>query len=111
MIGGYNAVMDSDGFRVSDEAAAARALMRQAGLVSEREGNLPRGFVAALFGRAAAEDLVLYSAEEIAALSEGAFVHLQRREAGSASVRVVHPSAVGGAKTLSAISVVEIVND
>ena len=51
--------MDSDGFHASDEAGASRALMRQAALLSEGEGKLPRGFVAALFARAAAEDLIL----------------------------------------------------
>ena len=41
----------------------------QAALLAENSGDLPRGFVAALFGRAAAEDLVVYSAQEIASLA------------------------------------------
>src|SRR5712692_4299507 len=59
--------MDSDGLHASDEESAARELVRQAALLVENSGDLPRGFVAALFGRAAAEDLIAYSAREIAA--------------------------------------------
>src|ERR1041385_4960657 len=103
--------MDSDGFHTSAEAGAARELMRQAALLCEGEGKLPRGFVAALFGRAAAEDLVVYSAEELAAVAKAAFDHLQQRAAGEASIRISHPPQLAGAKTLAAVSVVEIGND
>ena len=50
--------MDSDGFHASDEENAARELLRQAAILVENSDDLPRGFVAALFGRAAPEDLV-----------------------------------------------------
>jgi glutamate dehydrogenase len=103
--------MDSDGFHASDQENAARELVRQAALVVEDSGDLPRGFVPALFGRAASEDIVAYSAQEIAALARASFDHLKKRVAGAASVRVSSPQTAAGAKSLEAITVVEICND
>jgi glutamate dehydrogenase len=103
--------MDSDGFHASDEESAARELVRQAALLVENSGDLPRGFVSALFGRAAAEDLVAYSAQEIAALARASFGHLQKRVPGVASVRVSNPQPVAGTKSLEAVTVIEICND
>ncbi len=103
--------MDSDGFHASDEESAARELVRQAALVAENSGDLPRGFVAALFGRAAAEDLIAYSAQETAALARASFDHLQKRVPGVASVRVSNPPPAAGTKSLEAITVIEICND
>src|ERR1700730_12214665 len=103
--------MDSDDFRASDEESAAREFVRQAALIVENSGDLPRGFVAALFGRAAPEDLVIYSAQEIAALARASFDHLQKRVAGVARVRVSNPPAVAGTKSLEAVTVIEICND
>jgi glutamate dehydrogenase len=103
--------MDSDGFHASDDESATRELVRQAALIVENSGDLPRGFVAALFGRAAAEDLVAYSAQEIAALARASFDHLQKRASGVASVRVSNPPPVAGTKSLEAVTVIEICND
>jgi glutamate dehydrogenase len=103
--------MDSDGFHANDEENDARELMRQAALVVEDSGDLPRGFVAALFGRAASEDLVVYSAQEIAALARASFDHLKKRVPGVASVRVSNPQPVAGIKPLEAVTVIEICND
>ena len=103
--------MDSDGFHTSDQENAARELVRQAALIVEDSGDLPRGFVAALFGRAASEDLVAYSAQEIAALARASFDHLKKRVPGAASVRVSSPQTAAGAKSLEAITVIEICND
>jgi glutamate dehydrogenase len=103
--------MDSDGFHASDEENAARELVRQAALLVEDSGDLPRGFVTALFGRAAPEDLIAYSAQEIAALARASFDHLNKRVPGVAGVRVSNPQPVAGTKSLEAITVVEICND
>src|SRR5262245_22959580 len=103
--------MDSDGFYTSDGESAARELLRQAALLVEDTGDLPRGFVAALFGRTAAEDLVVYSAQEIAALSRASFDHLKKRTPGTASVHVSNPPQIAGGKPLEAVTVVEICND
>ena len=103
--------MDSDGFHASDEENAARELLRQAAILVENSGDLPRGFVAALFGRAAPEDLVAYSAQEIAALARASFAYLQKRAPGVAGVRVSAPQPVAGTKSLEAVTVIEICND
>ncbi len=68
-------------------------LVRQAALLVEDSGDLPRGFVAALFGRAASEDLVVYSAQEIAALARASFDHLQKRVPGVAERARVESAA------------------
>ncbi|HLL26398.1 MAG TPA: NAD-glutamate dehydrogenase [Xanthobacteraceae bacterium] len=103
--------MDSDAFHTSNEESAARELVRQASLLAEEGGDLPRGFVAALFGRAAPEDLVIYSAHEIAALARLSFDHLKARTFGAPSIRISNPPAVAGSKPLANITVVEICND
>ncbi|HXY90742.1 MAG TPA: NAD-glutamate dehydrogenase, partial [Xanthobacteraceae bacterium] len=84
--------------------------MRQAALLVEDGGALPRGFVAALFGRAAAEDLVAYSAQEIAALARAGFEHLRERKLGVPGLAVSDPPPAAG-PSLAAVTVVEICND
>ena len=73
--------------------------------------DLPRDFLAALFGRAAPEDLVHYSSDELAALGKTSFAHLQQRVPGKPKIRVENPLPAAGARRLEAITVIEIVND
>ncbi len=70
--------------------------------------GLPANFVAALFGRAAPEDLAAYKAADLAALAAGAFAQLsQPRPHGRHLLRIGEPPAGLG----SDITLIEIVND
>jgi glutamate dehydrogenase len=73
--------------------------------------DLPRDFLAGLFGRAAPEDLVHYSANELAALGKATFAHLQSRVPGKPKIRVENPVAGTSARRLDSITVIEVVND
>jgi glutamate dehydrogenase len=74
-------------------------------------GELPRDFLAALFGRAAPEDLAHYSAGELTALGKASYAQLQERLPGKPKVRVENPAASAGTRRLDTITVIEIVND
>ena len=73
--------------------------------------DLPRDFLAALFGRAAPEDLVHYSANELAALGKATFANLQNRVPGKPKIRVENPASATSARRLESITVIEVVND
>jgi glutamate dehydrogenase len=90
----------------ADSARARHAVHTLAG-----GANLPRDFPAALFGRAAPEDLAHYSASELAALGKASFGHLQERVPGKPKIRVENPPSVTDARRLDAVTVIEIVND
>ena len=95
-----------------DEARAGRQLIAQAELIlSGRRGDIPQGFVDALMGRAAYEDLLRYGPRELAYLAESSWDFLQERPPGAARVRIHNPRAEADAPGLAAISVLEIVND
>jgi glutamate dehydrogenase len=73
--------------------------------------DLPRDFLAALFGRAAPEDLVHYSANELATLGKATLAHLQSRVPGKPKIRVENPASGASARRLESITVIEVVND
>lgn len=68
-------------------------------------------FASALFREGAAEDLVTYSAPELAAIALEAYERIADRRAGEPFVRVFNPKAIVSDGALSDVSVVEIVND
>ncbi|WP_144871629.1 NAD-glutamate dehydrogenase domain-containing protein, partial [Hyella patelloides] len=68
-------------------------------------------FAAALFREGAAEDLVTYSAAELATIARDTFERMADRRSGQAFVRVFNPKPVSGDGVLSDVSAVEIVND
>ncbi|MEO0383747.1 MAG: NAD-glutamate dehydrogenase [Pseudomonadota bacterium] len=68
-------------------------------------------FAAALFREGAAEDLVTYSAAELAVIARDTFERMADRRSGQAFVRVFNPKPVSGDGVLSDVSAVEIVND
>ncbi len=60
--------MGIEGFLASDEERAARTLVEQAALILKAtDGDVPSSFVPTLFGRTAAEDILVYGAHELAA--------------------------------------------
>ncbi len=68
-------------------------------------------FAAALFREGAAEDLVLYSADELVVVTRDAYERMSDRKSGDAFVRVFNPKPVNSDGVLPEVSVVEIVND
>ncbi|MCB4770741.1 NAD-glutamate dehydrogenase [Ancylobacter sp. Lp-2] len=103
--------MGVEGFLASEDERAARQLVEQADLITQATDDMPPRFASRLFGRAAAEDVRLYTAQELAELARRAHEHLVRRRPGVADVRVELPQAVAGGERLGEVSVVEIVND
>ncbi|MBS0247166.1 MAG: NAD-glutamate dehydrogenase [Proteobacteria bacterium] len=93
------------------EQAAAHAIIEQADkALAARHLASPVDFAAQMFGRAVPEDIVRYSAAELALLAERAWKFLDQRSAGKPKVRceTVTLDEAGGHKT---ITVIDIVND
>ncbi|GAB5510072.1 MAG: NAD-glutamate dehydrogenase [Hyphomicrobiales bacterium] len=68
-------------------------------------------FAATLFREGAAEDLVVYSAPELAAVAQEAYERIADRRSGEPFVRVYNPKTISADGVLADVSVVEIVND
>jgi glutamate dehydrogenase len=104
--------MGIEGFLASDEERAARTLVEQAALILKAtDGDVPSSFVPTLFGRTAAEDILVYGAHELAALARDSYAHLAQRQPGTPDIRVASPAGIKEGDRLSGITVVEIVND
>ncbi|MCC6949389.1 MAG: NAD-glutamate dehydrogenase [Bradyrhizobiaceae bacterium] len=73
--------------------------------------DIPRDYLSSLFGRAAPEDLVAYSASELALLGKASYAHLQERLPGKPKIRIENLPPAAGARRLDAVTVIEIVND
>jgi glutamate dehydrogenase len=96
---------------VSPEQRAAGAVIEQAGVaLASRRSDIPAGFVAQLFGRAAADDVLGYGADDLARLSERAFDFLKQRTPGTAKIHcgTVRLTASGERKS---VTVIEVSND
>ena len=91
----------------ADERAARSRIVAAAKLL--RGGDVPGEFADLMFKGAAPEDLVGYTADELAVLATEAFGFIERRRPGSAKIRLFEPKAAG--ERLPSISVLEIVND
>jgi glutamate dehydrogenase len=96
----------------SDEDRAEQALLAAAAkILASEERSVPDDFVAALFAHAEPEDLMRYTAREVAELAADAWAILSVREPGTANIRYLSPEADGARGRLNAVSVLEIVND
>jgi glutamate dehydrogenase len=91
--------------RPSDDRGALALVVAAASLLAERRSDIPRDFVAALYGYAAPEDLARYSAEELAAIAEQSWALLATRKSGSPNIRF-EPSPLR-----PGLAVLESVND
>jgi glutamate dehydrogenase len=92
--------------RTGDGKDAGSALVgAAAALLAKRKTSVPADFVAKLFGLAVPEDLVRYSAEELAAIAERSWLFLAERHPGLAKIRFEPAPAPRG------VSVLEILND
>ena len=95
----------------SEHETAARAVIEQAGgALAARRADIPPTFVAQLYARAVAEDVLCYGVADLAMLAERAFDFLNERQPGAAKIRcdTVTLQESGERKT---VSVIEIVND
>ena len=95
----------------SEHETAARAVIEQAGAaLAARRADIPPTFVAQLYARAVAEDVLCYGIADLAMLAERAFDFLNERQPGAAKIRcdTVALNESGERKT---VSVIEIVND
>jgi glutamate dehydrogenase len=95
----------------TEEESAARGVIEQANAtLGRRRRDIPRTFIAQLYGRCVPEDVARYGAEDIAALAERAYDFIAERAQGTPKIRceTVPLAASGERKT---ISVIEIVND
>src|SRR5689334_12144901 len=70
--------------------------------------EIPAGFAGRLFARTAPEDLLAYSAQDLARLAQGAWEFLAERAPDSPKMRVQAP---GDGDRLGGILVIEIIND
>jgi glutamate dehydrogenase len=95
----------------SEHETAARAVIEQAGAaLATRRADIPPTFVAQLYARAVAEDVLCYGVGDLATLAERAFDFLGERQPGAPKIRcdTVALNEWGERKT---VSVIEIVND
>ena len=104
--------MAEDGVLATEEERTAQKLVDQARtILSGLRGDIPDGFVAQMFARVSAEDLVGYDARTIASLAEEAWSFLQVRPAGAPRLRIEAAAAAPEAGVAPVVSVIEIAND
>ncbi|MFL6934498.1 MAG: NAD-glutamate dehydrogenase [Xanthobacteraceae bacterium] len=104
--------MAAQGLIGTEQERASRRLIEQmATILAGLRDDVPAGFGAALFARAAPEDLLAYEARELAALAEETWAFLFDRMSGTAKIRFAAPAGPVGAERIKAVSVLEIVND
>ena len=95
----------------SEHDSAARAVIEQAGAaLAKRRNDIPATFVAQLYARAVAEDVLSYAVADLADLAERAFDFLKDRQPGAPKIRceTVALKASGERKS---VTVIEIAND
>ncbi len=100
-----------DEFPASEHENAARAVIEQAGAaLNARRSDIPATFVAQLYARSVADDVLCYAAADLAELAERAFDFLKERQPGAPKIRcdTVALKELGERKS---VSVIEIVND
>lgn len=100
-----------DDISTGDRQQETHALIEQAALAAQGAGKLPRGFVAALFARAAAEDIAAYTPEELAALAIESYRLLHVRPRESARIGIGNPAVAGPKQAAGSVTVIEIAND
>ncbi|MEP7029943.1 MAG: NAD-glutamate dehydrogenase, partial [Pseudolabrys sp.] len=95
----------------SDEESAVRAVIEQAsGVLAGRRKDIPPGFIAQLYERAAPEDVACYGPQDLAQLAERAFDFLKARKPATPKVRCETVKLIDSGPR-KAITVVELVND
>src|SRR4051812_13542871 len=100
----------AEGLLGTDEERAARQLVEAAsGLLSAR-ADIPKSFLAQLFGGAVAEDLLRYTPEELAAFAATTWSFAGTRRPGAPKIRFERMPEAKGDRSRR-VSVIEILND
>ena len=87
-------------------------LVERAEEVLRAQGStVPHGFATRLFARASAEDLAVYTADEIAAFTAQAYAFFAQRRPGAPKIRIYAPEGGPASGQSRSVSVLEIVND
>ncbi len=98
-------------FPASEHEIAARAVIAQAGAaLAARRSDIPATFVAQLYARAVADDVLCYAAGDLAELAERAFDFLKERQPGAPKIRC-ETVALKESGERKSVTVIEIVND
>src|ERR1035437_245614 len=97
-------------FPASEHENAARVVIEQAAALGTRRSDIPPAFVAQLYARAVAEDVLCYAAADLAELAERAFDFLKDRPPGAPKIRC-ETMALKESGERKSVSVIEIVND
>ena len=91
--------------RPGDDRTGLALVVAAASLLAERRRDIPRDFLAALYGYATPEDLARYRAQELAAIAEQSWSLLAKRKSGAPNIRF-EPAAL-----TPSVAVLEIDND
>src|SRR5664280_1392620 len=98
-------------FPASEHESAVRAIIEQAAAaLAARRSDIPASFVARLYARAVAEDVLCYAAADLAELAERAFDFLKDRQPGAPKIRC-ETVALKESGERKSVSVIEIAND
>ncbi len=90
------------------DSAASQLIQRAA---SELPDRAMSEFLSDLFAHAAADDVIAYRPDELAALAASAYDFITQRTPGEPRVRVYDPDHPNDGDRINTISVVEVVND
>jgi glutamate dehydrogenase len=91
--------------RAGDDRTGLALVVAAASLLAERRRDIPRDFLAALYGYAVPDDLARYRADELAAIAEQSWALLATRKNGAPNIRF-EPAAL-----TPNVAMLEIVND
>src|SRR5665811_2011375 len=97
-------------FPASEHENAARAVIEDAAALGTRRSDIPPAFVAQLYARAVADDVLCYAAADLAELAARAFDFVKDRPPGAPKIRC-ETVALKESGERKAVSVIEIVND
>jgi glutamate dehydrogenase len=102
--------MAVEGLLGTDDERAARQLVETASALLVGRSEIPKTFLAQLFGRAVAEDLLRYRPAELAQLATNTWGFLGTRKPGAPKIRFERVPEAAGERSKQ-VSVVEIAND
>src|ERR1700691_7216 len=91
--------------RGSDDYAGMALIDAATAVLAQRKPDIPKDFLAKLFGLAVPEDLERYSAEELAGIAEQSWSLLRQPTGGAPKIRFEPAPMTPG------VSVLEMIND
>jgi glutamate dehydrogenase len=108
----WTATMSVEGLLGTEEEQAARRLIAQASdLLAGLDPDVPKNFLADMYGRAAADDLLAYQPATLAHIGKDSWGFLRTRRPGAPKIRFDTAQDVGPGARVRTVSVIEIVTD